>query len=527
MRDARDLEFVSRDPVGLERLREALEPGVRLAASPEHAVTHQWLDTFDRRLRRAGLSLELATEADPGQPTLLLEDRGALSTWSAPARPGDRGAGRRAWRLEELVGAGPMLRRLAPAVGIRALLPVAEVSTRTLEVRVLDAHDKTTVRLVVEERVGPVAPDELPRVRVVVGPLTGYRRHSDRLVARLRRLAELEPFSGGWPALLPSLAKTPAEAPAGPTLTPGLESAQVVRQILARLLAAAVANAPGVVADWDTEFLHDLRVSVRRARSALKLLGDCLDSREASPLAADLKWMGDLTTPTRDLDVHLLAVSAGGEWHLDPLLAAPLVPYLQARRAAARRQLVRGLRSARWNRAQRRWEEIARPRPPAGGGPGAVPIGELAGTRIALAYRRARRAGIHIEDDSPPEMLHTLRKRCKELRYLLEFFAPLLEGPPFLGLLSQLRALQDCLGEFQDTQVQAATLRELAAEMLADPTAGAEAVMGLGTVDQALAERRRRARAEFASRFHDFARPRTRRAVAALQPGGRPAPMPT
>ncbi|MGA9776521.1 MAG: hypothetical protein WBU92_11490, partial [Candidatus Dormiibacterota bacterium] len=70
-RDARDLEFVSRGPVGLERLREALEPGVRLAASPEHVVTHQWLDTFDRRLRRAGLSLELATEADPSRPTLL------------------------------------------------------------------------------------------------------------------------------------------------------------------------------------------------------------------------------------------------------------------------------------------------------------------------------------------------------------------------------------------------------------------------------------------------------------------------
>ena len=68
----------------------------------------------------------------------------------------------------------------------------------------------------------------------------------------------------------------------------------------------------GVLADTDTEFLHDLRVSVRRTRSALKLFGDVLTGRagltegELAFFAAEFKWVGDLTTPTRDLDVHLL-----------------------------------------------------------------------------------------------------------------------------------------------------------------------------------------------------------------------------
>ena len=36
-----------------------------------------------------------------------------------------------------------------------------------------------------------------------------------------------------------------------------------------------------MLADTDTEFLHDLRVSVRRTRSALKLFGDALTGRAA------------------------------------------------------------------------------------------------------------------------------------------------------------------------------------------------------------------------------------------------------
>jgi len=49
---------------------------------------------------------------------------------------------------------------------------------------------------------------------------------------------------------------------------------------------------------------------VRRTRSALKLFGDAIGKLSADELAffaAEFKWVGDLTTPTRDLDVHLLA----------------------------------------------------------------------------------------------------------------------------------------------------------------------------------------------------------------------------
>ena len=51
--------------------------------------------------------------------------------------------------------------------------------------------------------------------------------------------------------------------------------------ILLRLLDTIDANVGGVLTDTDTEFLHDLRVSVRRSRSALKLFGDALTGLSA------------------------------------------------------------------------------------------------------------------------------------------------------------------------------------------------------------------------------------------------------
>ena len=69
---------------------------------------------------------------------------------------------------------------------------------------------------------------------------------------------------------------------------------------------AVEANVPGTIRDVDTEFLHDLRIAIRRTRSALKLAGDALPGDLAARFRPEFKWIGDLTTPARDLDVYLL-----------------------------------------------------------------------------------------------------------------------------------------------------------------------------------------------------------------------------
>ena len=180
--------------------------------------------------------------------------------------------------------------------------------------------------------------------------------------------------------------------------------------------------------DIDTEFLHDLRVAVRRTRSAIKLLGEVLPADLARHYAAEFKWLGDLTTPTRDLDVHLLGFGpmtaqlvAASPADLEPFRA-----FLVRRRAREFRRLAAALRGPRFRAITDDWRKALLEIRDAGA-PGKrrrePTAAELALRTTGRAFRRIVAHGAAITADSPPESLHDLRKRAKELRYLLEFFA--------------------------------------------------------------------------------------------------------
>ena len=115
-------------------------------------------------------------------------------------------------------------------------------------------------------------------------------------------------------------------------------------------LAAMRANLPGVLDDVDTEFLHDFRVAVRRTRSTLKLGRPALPEDVTDQWEPALKWLGGLTTPVRDLDVYELGLPVMASWLVaaDPADLQPFAVQLRRHRSAARRILVRGLRSARF-----------------------------------------------------------------------------------------------------------------------------------------------------------------------------------
>ena len=89
-------------------------------------------------------------------------------------------------------------------------------------------------------------------------------------------------------------------------LPKGTRSDAAGRIALNALAEIAEANLPGTLDDLDTEFLHDLRVSIRRARSVLRELDGVFEPTARARLREDLKWAQQLTGPTRDLDVQLL-----------------------------------------------------------------------------------------------------------------------------------------------------------------------------------------------------------------------------
>jgi CHAD domain-containing protein len=188
---------------------------------------------------------------------------------------------------------------------------------------------------------------------------------------------------------------------------------------------------------------------------------------------------------------------------LDPLLAV-----LRGRRLTARQAMVRELRDERCERLLADWgalleELVSRgtdDRPDA-----TVTIGELAARRIRRVYRQMVKMGRAIDADSPPEDYHELRKKGKELRYLLELFgAPLFPGEVVKPMIRTLKSLQDVLGRHQDREVQVATLTALREEVSAQP-GGPAALMAMGVLVMRLGEDERAARDEFAERFAEFA----------------------
>ena len=430
--------------------------------------------------------------------------------------------------------------RLEPVVDVRALLPALETSGDAVAVQVLDGDRKTVVRLL-HERPATVA-DGPARIagRLRLMPVRGYDAEA---AAVGRRLSEagltLQPAGTGYSAALDQAGLLPDLSPRV-VLDADLPAVTAVGWVLLSFLDEIELTLEGTIEDVDTEFLHDFRVSVRRSRAIVKLLAEVLPPALATWAGQELKWLGDLTTPVRDLDVHLLEVPAAAARlaGADPADLAPLTEYLNRLRAVERRRLLRGLGSARFQRFRSRWREslealstIAEESVPATGsatGPTAesatefttesatVPAAELGARSLARADRRVTEPGSKITPDSPAAALHDLRKRCKELRYLLEVFAPLMDPADARGAVKELKALQDVLGTFQDTEVQREALYTFAADMLARGSASARTLLAMGQVAGRLHDQQEAARADFESRFAAFADPSVQRRMTGL-----------
>jgi len=502
------------------------------ASVPVARVT--WLDTFDWRLHKAGLTLAYV----PGRGGSELRLSSASGQEAAQQVTGWRLS--RPHLLADLAG-GSVGARLASLISVRALMPVATTSTATEVYRLLNADDKTVAKLVIERpALGGIRMDPLPP-RLGITHVRGYAgqaRRAARLLAAVPGLGE-----GTRPPLADALrvmGSRPGEYSnkVDTDITAGMPAAGAGAVILLRLLDTIDANTEGVLADIDTEFLHDLRVSVRRTRSALKLFGDALvglTPEELAFFAAEFKWVGDLTTPTRDLDVHLLDFeeTARGLAAAKPDDLEAFRVFLEQRRRREFRALARGLRSPRYTALTQEWRaklnKIQQDMIPAGGGRTRSgyryqvddgTAGLLAAERTRTTFAKVAKRGAAITPDSPPESLHNLRKRCKELRYALEFFAPLYDSAALSKVVGDLKRLQDCLGEFNDTEVQIAEIRTLAAAMLAAQEAPAVTLLAMGEVIAGLAGRQQAARADFERRFAAFADAAGKRRMSVLLRGG-------
>jgi CHAD domain-containing protein len=279
--------------------------------------------------------------------------------------------------------------------------------------------------------------------------------------------------------------------------------------VLRRLTEVVVENLPGALEGSDSEYLHQLRIAVRRSRSVQRQLRTVFPALELPGYRSEFRWLQRVTGDARDLDVYVeeldrlaAMLPAGIRSDLDPLR-----PVLAHSRLAARAEMALALRSPRAAALLADWEQLIESlvdlplddRPAA-----ARPLGVVVGRRIRKVYGRVLAMGAAIGPDTPAEDYHDLRKKGKELRYLLELFATnLFDEELVASAIAALKSVQDVLGRRQDREVQIAMLRSVAGEVATLP-GGPAACMAMGVLVDRMADDERAARREFGERFAEL-----------------------
>jgi len=240
----------------------------------------------------------------------------------------------------------------------------------------------------------------------------------------------------------------------------------------------------GAASEADEEAVHDMRVSIRRLRAALRIARPFFRRKTLRPLQADMQTTAQALGAVRDLDViltHALGYAerqAAGEDGLKGWVAA-----LQARRADAHQALQGHLAAKRFVRFRKNFEaflseakvaakaetdSLVGPDADSGGlaatpdGPrvrDVIPVAIWTQYGTVRAYEALQKPSI--------EELHALRIEIKRFRYLLEFFEGVL-GKRSRPMIEFTIRTQDHLGRLHDTWVAAGMLRTyVAGEVLA------------------------------------------------------------
>ncbi|MGR8979571.1 MAG: CHAD domain-containing protein [Gammaproteobacteria bacterium] len=397
----------------------------------------------------------------------------------------------------------------------RALLPICTIDFMAHHLSLYNEDKKTILRLVIEDY-------DLYRMRLLLQPIKGYERAAENLVPLLTEDLGLMPTSE--PLLLAALemqGRKPVDysSKLDIRLEPGMTAEAALKTIFRRLLKAIKVNEQGTIAGTDIEFLHDFRVAVRRTRTALSQLKNSLPDDIYHQYADFFSWLGKSTSPARDLDVYLYRFERG-ELDIPAAIREELTPFynfLVDRKKESHQELANILNSTQYKKTLLTWEQylkqISDSKPAAA--KANIPVKELADQKIRKLYKRVLKEGEAITPESPAADFHSLRKTCKKLRYLIEFFQSLYPEKKIKKILKALKGLQQVLGNFQDFEVQERIIKSFSEEKAGGPLPP-DTVSAVHALMESIDTSKENARQNYFSRFQRFKKDRIRSAFKSL-----------
>lgn len=226
-------------------------------------------------------------------------------------------------------------------------------------------------------------------------------------------------------------------------ITLGDAYAAVLRHCLVHIMANEAAALEASL----PEALHQMRVALRRARSAFEIFAPAIGGARASHLAAEAKWLANELGPARDFDVFLAEIvapvkpdTAGLRKLRQRAEEARAEHWENARAAIASRRYTRFLLEYGLFLAERGWE--VKPKAPR-------LARDFAHDALDKRLKKAAKIGRRIETLDGEER-HELRKRLKKLRYALHFLSSLYPEEDVKPWLRHLSRMQDVFGGLND-----------------------------------------------------------------------------
>ena len=256
-------------------------------------------------------------------------------------------------------------------------------------------------------------------------------------------------------------------------LTPKFSQKAAFQAIGRACLRQLVANASAMQISH-VEALHQMRIALRRMRTAISLFSDMLHGPKTEALKTEFKWLSGELAPARELDVFIaraLKPAAGGRPNGPGVEVPSKALRNKYERAFCRAQTA--VRSARFRSLvldTAAWIET---------GEWTLNDRELSRSFrersiVAAVAKKLRQYGREIIkkgarlDKLDPKRRHKLRIRVKKLRYASEFFAGAFPGKRASRqhdeFVAALKKLQDALGDLNDITVQ-----EKLSEVIFDP----------------------------------------------------------
>jgi CHAD domain-containing protein len=384
------------------------------------------------------------------------------------------------WRLERLVPDGPDWLPASPAPMLAEAASVAELDGHvggqlapvaafagTRRSFALSADGGSARLDVLEGDLRGVAQDQ-PACRVI---LSGDGPAMAGLALELGLQARLTVPRAGLAACAMALATGTQPLPrhiGGPQVLPG-QSVDEALVLITGHLADVILHWSRSAADGTSpEPVHQMRVAVRRLRTALAIFRRAAPYDAAEGLALELKALARLLGVARDWDVFVTETAAPVQAAFaQDRRVAGLIAAATRRRVSAYAELRAYVNHAGWRQLALRLALLPTLRPwrlPANGTDHpdmlAAPIEAYAAQALHRAFKGLLGAGADLTE-LDATALHDVRKQAKKLRYATEFFAPLFPVKPVKRFVEKLVDLQQSLGGLNDGAVAASLTQEL------------------------------------------------------------------